>query len=66
MLILTRREGESIFISPSDNLSPETTVAELFADGDIEIHIFNSHLTHASIGIQAPEKLTILGDELVG
>lgn len=37
MLMLSRREGESILISSSQKADPSMTLAELFANGPIEL-----------------------------
>ena len=31
MLVLTRKEGESILIYPADNIDPDMTIRELFS-----------------------------------
>ena len=33
MLVLTRRPGEDLLLFPNEDLDPDTTVAELFAEG---------------------------------
>lgn len=65
MLNITRRNGESIFIFPSDSLPAEMTVAELFKDGAIEICLFRSNTRQAKIGVKAPEEMVILRDDLI-
>ena len=39
MLVLTRRQGQSILIRPAADLDPATTIADLFANGPIEVAI---------------------------
>ena len=64
MLVLTRRVSESIFIFPSDELSPETTVSELFGDGQIRLTLTRINGNQARIGIVAPATLTIAREEV--
>lgn len=42
MLIVKRRKGESIIISPSADIPPDMTVSELFASGNIEIRFIDT------------------------
>ncbi len=65
MLILTRRPGESFQIDLSENVDPNMTVAELFADGPIEIVILGVKDNQVRVGTEASDQLTILRDELV-
>ncbi len=65
MLILTRRPGESVFIDIAESVDPDMTVAELFADGPIEIVILGVKGNQVRVGTQASDRLTILRDELV-
>jgi sRNA-binding carbon storage regulator CsrA len=53
MLILTRREGESLIIKPSPNVDPWTPVGGLLADG-IEVRLPDCGRGKAKIGIDAP------------
>lgn len=64
MLVLTRKLGESIRITLSDDISPEMTVAELFSSGQIEIHYIEYNDTQIKVGISAPLELKILRSEL--
>ncbi len=64
MLVLTRRPGEAIQIYPSGDIRPDMTVAELFRDGPLEIHITRIHPGQARISIKAPRELAILRTEL--
>jgi len=69
MLALTRKPGESILIYPEDDLPEDMTVAELFKDGPIEIKLVDARIKrgtiHSKIGINAPDELIILRDELL-
>ena len=63
MLSLTRKEGELIYIYP-DDLPPDMTVAELFADGQITIEIKGTRANQVKIGIDAPTNLKIIRGEM--
>ena len=43
MLVLSRREGESIVIKPSIDVPSYTTIEELFADGGIELTVLETN-----------------------
>jgi len=62
MLVLTRRPNELIYIYPED-LPPDMTVSELFADGQIAIEVLGIKGNQVKIGIDAPKQLTILRDD---
>lgn len=59
MLIVSRRDAESILIRPGDNIDPSMTLADLFKSGPIEITIFSSNSNRVKMGVQAPEQLSI-------
>ncbi len=59
MLIVSRRDAESILIRPGDNIDPSMTLADLFAKGPIEITIFSANSNRVKMGVQAPEQLCI-------
>ena len=59
MLIVSRRDAESIEIRPGDGIDPSMTLADLFSDGPIEITIFSSNNNRVKMGVQAPEQLCI-------
>ena len=59
MLIVSRRDDESIEIKPGDDIDPKMTLADLFATGPIEIRIFSSKGNRVKMGVQAPEQLSI-------
>ena len=65
MLVLTRRDSESIHIRPDAALDPQMTVAELFADGPIVVHVVGIKGRQAKIGIEAPPTLDIARSELL-
>ena len=59
MLIVSRRDAESILIRPGDDIDPEMTLADLFAGGPIEITIFSPGSQRVKMGVQAPRQLSI-------
>lgn len=59
MLIVSRRDAESIEIRPGDDTDPKMTLADLFRGGPIEITIFSSNGNRVKMGVQAPEQLSI-------
>ena len=64
MLTLTRKEQQSLFIEPFEDIDPTMTVAELFANGGIEIYLDKIQGHKIRIGIEAPEVLNIVRGEL--
>lgn len=66
MLVLSRKIGEAIHISPSPELNTEaTTVAELFSEGPIIIEIKQTKGRQVKIGLIAPQTLSIKRKELI-
>lgn len=63
MLRLTRKVGEKIYIFPKDG-TEKMTVEEFFAGGQICIELSWLKGTHASIGVDATENLSIAREEL--
>jgi len=63
MLVLSRRENESIVIYPKD-LPENMTVAELFARGKIEIEVLGIQGGQVRLGFGAPKELAIFRTEL--
>ena len=59
MLIVSRKDAESIEIRPGDDIDPKMTLADLFKGGPIEITIFSSNGNRVKMGVQAPEQLSI-------
>ncbi len=59
MLIVSRKDTESIEIRPGENIDPSMTLADLFSQGPIEITIFSSNNNRVKMGVQAPEQLCI-------
>ncbi|GMQ83712.1 MAG: hypothetical protein BMS9Abin06_0450 [Gammaproteobacteria bacterium] len=64
MLVLTRRIGESIFIFPSDELSPDTPISTVFRNGPVQLTLTRINGNQARIGIVAPATLTIAREEV--
>lgn len=59
MLIVSRRNAESIEIRPDENIDPEMTLADLFKNGPIEITVFSPGGSRVKMGVQAPSQLCI-------
>ena len=59
MLVLTRRADESILIGPADGADGRMTLAELFANGPIQIRLLQSSGRRVKVGIEAPAHLAI-------
>lgn len=65
MLVLERRNGESLKIFPSENLPHDMTVEELFSQGPLEIMLSRGYKGKARIGVKAPAELIIRREELL-
>ena len=59
MLVLSRRADESIVIQPADGTDGTMTLAELFANGPIQITLLGGTGRRVKVGIEAPEQLAI-------
>ena len=59
MLIVSRRDSESIEIRPGDDIDPTMTLADLFRNGPIEITVFSPAGSRVKMGVQAPKQLCI-------
>jgi sRNA-binding carbon storage regulator CsrA len=59
MLVLSRRADESIVIQPADGVDGNMTMAELFANGPIQITLLGGTGRRIKMGIDAPEQLAI-------
>jgi sRNA-binding carbon storage regulator CsrA len=59
MLVLSRRADESILIQPAEGADGTMTVAELFANGPIQITFLGGTGRRIKMGIDAPEQLAI-------
>lgn len=65
MLTLTRKNDQSIIITPAVDLDPNMTVSELFEQSEIEIRFNKIRHGSASVSIKAPKSLDLLRSELV-
>lgn len=59
MLIISRKDAESILIQPADDVDPGMTLADLFSAGPIEITVFSAGSNRVKMGVQAPDQLSI-------
>jgi sRNA-binding carbon storage regulator CsrA len=59
MLVLSRRADESIVIQPADGADTNMTLAELFANGPIQITLLGGTGKRVKMGINAPVQLAI-------
>jgi sRNA-binding carbon storage regulator CsrA len=65
MLVLTRRPDESLIIQPAQGIDPTMTVAELFAAGPLVVEVLAVNGPQVRLGIDAPQALAIVRDELL-
>lgn len=63
MLVLTRKEDESVVIFPSQDMDDSMTVKQLFINGPIRVQVQNIS-GQVRLGIDAPIELTILREEI--
>lgn len=59
MLVLSRRADESIVIAPAEGTDTKMTLAELFANGPIQITLLGGTGKRIKMGIEAPVQLAI-------
>lgn len=59
MLVLSRRADESIVIAPAEGTDTKMTLAELFANGPIQITLLGGSGKRIKMGIEAPAQLAI-------
>ncbi|MEM9171307.1 MAG: carbon storage regulator [Pseudomonadota bacterium] len=59
MLIVSRRNAESILIEPADNIDLDMSLRDVFSDGPIEITIFSGAGHRVKMGVDAPRALSI-------
>ena len=64
MLILTRRTNESLIFSLSDDIDPSTPISEVL-NQPIEVLPLGIKGNQVRIGINAPDGITILREEIV-
>ncbi len=65
MLILTRHPGEPLLLYPTDDIDPEMTVRQLFANDPIKIWSHEVKGNQTKIGIEAPSQIRVMRNELV-
>ena len=65
MLTLTRKNDQSIIISPAIDLDPDMKVSELFGQTNIEIHFSKIRQGTVSVSIDAPKTLDLVRSELL-
>lgn len=63
MLVVSRKENESITIEPADGLDPSMTVREAFAQGAIILTVAHVGPRRVRIAIDAPSVLKIRRNE---
>jgi sRNA-binding carbon storage regulator CsrA len=59
MLVLTRKKMETISLSPAEAIPPNMTVAELFAEGPLRVHLIEIRGNQVRLGIEAPRALAV-------
>jgi sRNA-binding carbon storage regulator CsrA len=59
MLVVSRRSDESILIKLADGVDSNLTLADLFANGPIEITLLGGNGRRVKMGIEAPPQLSI-------
>ena len=59
MLVIRRRSDESIVIQPAEGADANMTLAELFANGPIQITLLGGTGKRVKMGINAPTQLSI-------
>ena len=64
MLTLTRKPDEGFIIDLDSEVSHHMSVGELFREGPIKIVIKSASGEQVRLGIQTPQDLVILQDEL--
>ncbi len=59
MLVVSRRSDESILIKLADGVDSNRTLADVFANGPIEITLLGGNGRRVKMGIAAPPELSI-------
>jgi sRNA-binding carbon storage regulator CsrA len=60
MLVLSRKENESIRIEPADGLDPSLTLREAFANGAIVVRLQRIGHRRVQLVIEAPPALKVM------
>ena len=63
MLVVTRKENESIKIEPVDGVDPSLTLREVFAHGPIVLKLTHVGQRRVRIVVEAPSALKIMRNE---
>lgn len=63
MLVVTRKENESITIEPVDGVDPTLTLREVFAHGPILLKLTHVGQRRVRIVVEAPSALKVLRNE---
>jgi sRNA-binding carbon storage regulator CsrA len=64
VLIVSRRENESVRIEPVEGVDLSITLRELFADGPILVTLVHAGPRRVRLAVEAPEALRISRSEL--
>ena len=65
MLVLSRREGESLTLSLDPHIDPMTPACDLFAGGPLVITVLRHRGGMVRLGVAADSRLTVLRAELI-
>ena len=65
MLVLSRRIEESLIVQPAEGIDPAMTVAELFQNGPVVLHVLATNGNQVRLGVEAPKELNIVRNELL-
>lgn len=63
MLVVTRKENESIKIEPVDGVDPSLTLREVFAQGPILLKLAHVGQRRVRIVVEAPSSLKVMRNE---
>lgn len=63
MLVVTRKENESIKIEPVDGVDPSLTLREVFAQGPIMLKLTHVGQRRVRIVVEAPSSLKVMRNE---
>ena len=63
MLVVTRKENESIKIEPVDGADPSLTLREVFAQGPIVLKLAHVGQRRVRIVVEAPSSLKVMRNE---
>jgi sRNA-binding carbon storage regulator CsrA len=66
VLVVSRKENESITIEPADGLDPSLTLRDIFEHGSIVLTLAHVGPRRVRIAIEAPSALKIMRSEAAG